>query len=146
VFGALGFGKRRRAEEADAQTRSEALLAFVGLRGRGEERAGSMPYGDQRRLEIARALATDPCLLLLDEPGAGMNSTEKAQLIALVRRIRDAGLTVVLIEHDMNLVMGLVEEVTVIDFGKVIAHGTPAEVQTNQAVVEAYLGVDDGAA
>ncbi len=146
VFGALGFGKRRRSEETDAAARSEALLAFVGLRSRGEERAGSMPYGDQRRLEIARALATDPCLLLLDEPGAGMNKTEKAALVALIRRIRDAGITVVLIEHDMNFVMGLVEDITVLDFGKVIARGTPSEVQENQAVIEAYLGVDDGAA
>ncbi len=146
VPGALGFGRRRRTEEREAKARAEALLAFVGLRGRGEERAGSMPYGDQRRLEIARALATDPCLLLLDEPGAGMNTTEKTSLVALVRRIRDAGITIVLIEHDMNLVMGLVEHVTVLDFGKVIAQGSPADVQSNQAVIEAYLGVDDGAA
>ncbi|MEY2398158.1 MAG: branched-chain amino acid transport system ATP-binding protein [Actinomycetota bacterium] len=146
VPGALGIGRRRRNEERDAKVKAEALLAFVGLRGRGDERAGSMPYGDQRRLEIARALATDPCLLLLDEPGAGMNKTEKTALVTLVRRIRDAGITIVLIEHDMNLVMGLVEEVTVLDFGKVIARGRPAEIQTNQAVVEAYLGVDDGAA
>jgi branched-chain amino acid transport system permease protein len=146
VPGALWVGRRRRTEETEAKARAEKLLAFVGLAGRGEARAGSLPYGDQRRLEIARALATDPCLLLLDEPGAGMNSTEKAQLIALVRRIRAAGLTVVLIEHDMNLVMGLVEEITVLDFGKAIARGTPAEVQSNQAVIEAYLGVDDGAA
>ncbi len=146
VPGALGFGKRRRREEVEAKARAEKLLAFVGLHGRGDARAGSLPYGDQRRLEIARALATDPCVLLLDEPGAGMNRTEKMQLVALVRRIRDAGLTVVLIEHDMNLVMGLVEEVTVLDFGKVIAHGAPTEVQNDQAVVEAYLGVDDGTA
>ena len=146
VPGALGFGRRRRDEERDAKLRAEALLGFVGLRGRGDARAASLPYGDQRRLEIARALATDPCLLLLDEPGAGMNRTEKVELIALVRRIRDAGLTVVLIEHDMNLVMGLVEEVTVLDFGKVIASGAPTDIQNNQAVVEAYLGVDDGAA
>jgi branched-chain amino acid transport system permease protein len=146
VPGALGFGRRRRREELEAKARAEALLAFVGLRGRGDARAGGLPYGDQRRLEIARALATDPCVLLLDEPGAGMNRTEKVQLIALIRRIRAAGLTVVLIEHDMNLVMGLVEEVTVLDFGKVIAHGAPAAVQSDQAVVEAYLGVDDDTA
>ena len=146
VPGALGFGRRRRSEESDAKVHAEALLAFVGLRGRGDARAGSMPYGDQRRLEIARALATDPCLLLLDEPGAGMNKTEKAALITLIKRIRDQGITVVLIEHDMNLVMGLVEDVTVLDFGKVIAHGAPAAVQGDQAVIEAYLGVDDGAA
>ncbi|MBA2609427.1 MAG: branched-chain amino acid ABC transporter ATP-binding protein/permease [Actinobacteria bacterium] len=146
VPGALGFGRRRRAEEDDAKVHAEALLAFVGLRNRGDERSGSMPYGDQRRLEIARALATDPCLLLLDEPGAGMNKTEKAALIMLIKRIRDQGITVVLIEHDMNLVMGLVEEVTVLDFGKVIASGAPAAVQGDQAVIEAYLGVDDGAA
>jgi ABC-type branched-subunit amino acid transport system ATPase component len=147
VPGALGFGRRRRTEEREAKARAEALLDFVGLRGRGDARAGSLPYGDQRRLEIARALATNPCLLLLDEPGAGMNSTEKAALIALVRRIRDAGLTIVLIEHDMNLVMGLVEDLYVLDFGKCIAHGAPTEIQTNQAVIEAYLGVEaDGAA
>jgi branched-chain amino acid transport system permease protein len=148
VFGALIPNRRRSQEEKDAHARSDALLAFVGLRGRGDERAGSMPYGDQRRLEIARALATDPCLLLLDEPGAGMNKTEKATLVALVRKIRDQGITIVLIEHDMNLVMGLVGEVTVLDFGRVIASGAPASVQSNQAVIEAYLGVeaDDGAA
>jgi branched-chain amino acid transport system ATP-binding protein len=146
VPGALGFGRRRRREETEAKARAEALLDFVGLRGRGDARAGSLPYGDQRRLEIARALATNPSVLLLDEPGAGMNKTEKTALVALVRRIRDAGLTVVLIEHDMNLVMGLVEDLYVLDFGKCIAHGAPAEIQTNQAVIEAYLGVDDGAA
>ncbi|MDP1793100.1 MAG: branched-chain amino acid ABC transporter ATP-binding protein/permease [Acidimicrobiales bacterium] len=147
VFGALIPNPRRSQEEKDAQARSEALLAFVGLRGRGDERAGSMPYGDQRRLEIARALATDPCLLLLDEPGAGMNKTEKASLIALVRKIQGQGITVILIEHDMNLVMGLVDEITVLDFGRVIASGTPSSVQSNKAVIEAYLGVeDDGAA
>ena len=91
VPGALGFGRRRRSEEHEAKAQAEALLAFVGLQGRGDARAGSLPYGDQRRLEIARALATDPCLLLLDEPGAGMNKTEKAELVALVRRIRDRG-------------------------------------------------------
>ncbi len=143
VFGALFPNPRRSREELDAKAKAEALLAFVGLKGRGDARAGSLPYGDQRRLEIARALATDPCLLLLDEPGAGMNKTEKAELIALVRRIQKQGITVVLIEHDMNLVMGLVGEITVLDFGRVIASGAPQNVQNNQAVIEAYLGVED---
>jgi branched-chain amino acid transport system ATP-binding protein len=102
--------------------------------------ARNLPYGDQRRLEIARAVATRPQVLLLDEPGAGMNQTEKRGLIDLIRRLRDTGLTIVLIEHDMGLVMDISDRVVVLDFGEKIAEGAPAEIKVNPRVVEAYLG------
>jgi ABC-type branched-subunit amino acid transport system ATPase component/ABC-type branched-subunit amino acid transport system permease subunit len=129
-----------RREERRIADRARGLLAFVGLSGRADDLAGTLPYADQRRLEIARALAADPDLLLLDEPAAGMNPTEARELIALVERIRAAGITVLLIEHRMEVVMGVSDVVTVLDSGATIATGTPHEVQTDPLVIAAYLG------
>jgi branched-chain amino acid transport system ATP-binding protein len=128
-------------EEHNAETKAEELMEYVGLKAVGNELAKNLPYGGQRRVEIARALAADPLLLLLDEPTAGMNPLETEEAIKLFRRIRDErGITVLLIEHDMRVVMNISERITVMDYGEKIAEGTPAEIRANPRVVEAYLG------
>jgi branched-chain amino acid transport system ATP-binding protein len=131
-----GFEKR---EEKEIIAESQQLLDFIGLIDHQNDYASNLPYGEQRRLEIARALATKPEVLLLDEPAAGMNPSETAELMELILKLRDTGLTIFLVEHDMRLVMGISELVTVLDYGQKIAEGTPKEIQ-NETVIEAYLG------
>jgi branched-chain amino acid transport system ATP-binding protein len=140
VIGAVLRHQAARDEEAEIQQRAFELLNFVGIAHLAGRTARHLSYGDQRRVEIARALATDPLLLALDEPAAGMNATEKESLRVLLLAIREQGTTILLIEHDVKLVMGLCDRLTVLDYGKVIAEGTPSEVQKHPAVIAAYLG------
>lgn len=138
---ALFRTKKFHDEERDSENRAKELMAYVGLKNVGNQLARNLPYGGQRRIEIARAIAANPTLLLLDEPTAGMNPNETADAIKLFRRIRDdKGITILLIEHDMRVVMGISEHISVMDYGEKIAEGTPKEIRDNQRVIEAYLG------
>jgi len=140
IFSALGRGRGFKREERESEERAQELLDFVGLTAAGDSLARNLPYGDQRRLEIARALATEPGLLLLDEPTAGMNPQETAAAMHLVRKIRDQGLAIVVIEHDMKFIFNLCDRVAVLVQGQKLVEGSPSEVQSDARVVEAYLG------
>ncbi len=141
VLGAIFRDPRTMHEEADAVTEANRLLSYINLKGMGDLMAKNLPYGQQRRLEIGRALASQPKLLLLDEPTAGMNPRETQDMVSFIRRLRDElGITILLIEHQMRVVMSISEQITVLDFGIKIAEGTPKEIQSNPRVVEAYLG------
>lgn len=140
IWGSILATKRNKQEEQAIRDKSHALLAYVGLHNLAQHKAKNLSYGYQRRLEIARALATEPNLLALDEPAAGMNASEKIELKDLILKIRADGKTILLIEHDVNLVMSICDHLTVLDYGKVIADGSPHEVRTHPEVIRAYLG------